>query len=72
MATHKKKRTKRYRGIDAKLPARPSVHHYRAVERGVIGRWWQQNRSTLKPLLWLTAVLGLIIWLLSVVLFGAF
>lgn len=46
MSKKNKKRTKRYQGEDASVPAStaPVVHHYEAVDRGAVGQWWYEKK----------------------------
>ncbi len=53
MSNKPKKRTKKYRGEDAKVvqsssSSEPVVHRYEAVERSKTGEWWQEKKNTVR------------------------
>ncbi|HMS93410.1 MAG TPA: hypothetical protein PKD28_03410 [Candidatus Saccharibacteria bacterium] len=62
MAKQKKKRTKKYSGVDA-ASTRPSITRVEAVNRSKLGQWWYDHKRIAKPLLITAAVVLLIVWL---------
>lgn len=62
MAKQKKKRTKTYSGVDAKI-TKPSVTRVSAVNRNRIQQWWFDNKRLAKPILIATGVAIIVIWL---------
>ena len=62
MAKVKKKRSKAYRGNDAKL-TRPTVVRIEAANRGRLGQWWFDNKKFTKPVLIALAIAFIVTWL---------
>lgn len=63
MARPKKKRTKAYRGNDAKQ-RRPTIVRVTAENRGPVKQWWVDNKRLARPVLIVLgalAALGLLI-----------
>ncbi len=63
MAKQKKKRTKKYTGSDAAM-SRPTITRVQAVNRSRVGQWWHEKKRVIKPILIVSAVVLLIVWLL--------
>ncbi|HET7630484.1 MAG TPA: hypothetical protein VFK03_03860 [Candidatus Saccharimonadales bacterium] len=63
MSKSKKKRSKAYRGADAKA-APKQVHRYQAVQRSTVGQWWFDRRAWLKPVIIAVLVVAFLIWLI--------
>jgi hypothetical protein len=59
---NKKKRNKVYRGADAAMD-RPSVTRITAANRSKFGQWWFDNKKIAKPVLIITAIVAVLIWL---------
>lgn len=64
MSKMKKKRNKVYRGVDAKTAGPPVLHRYTAVRRSRLGQWWHDRRRFLKPVLLVSLIIVLLVWLL--------
>jgi hypothetical protein len=62
MAKVKKKRSKVYRGNDAKRTT-PTVVRIEAVNRGRLGQWWFDNKKFTKPVLIALVIAFIITWL---------
>lgn len=63
MNKKKKKRTKKYTGVDA-VATRPAVHRITAINRSTTGQWLHERRSYLRRIgtaLLIAGLLGLII-----------
>lgn len=75
MSNKPKKRTKKYRGEDAKIvqpgASEPVIHRFEAVERSKTGEWWQEKKSVVRLGAIATGVIGggalIIIGLLQVI-----
>lgn len=52
----KKKRTKRYQGEDAAVPAPKIVHRYTAIQRNPINEWWFTNKKRVRLIAIVAAV----------------
>lgn len=59
----KKKRNKKYQGVDAVME-RPTITHVTAVNRSKVGQWWYDHKRIAKPVLIGVAVVAIIIWLI--------
>ena len=59
----KKKRNKKYQGVDAAV-ARPVVTRVTAANRSKLGQWWFERKRVLRPILIAVAVILVIIWLI--------
>lgn len=59
---HKKKRNKVYRGPEASS-SKPSVTRISAVHRSKPAQWWLDNKRVAKPVIIVTLVTALLIWL---------
>ncbi len=57
----KKKRTKKYQGVDAAV-SKPSITRVTAANRSKLGQYWYDNKRVLKPVLIGTGVVALIVW----------
>lgn len=63
MAKQKKKRTKKYTGVDAAI-TRPVITRVEAANRSKLGQWWFERKRVLKPILITSAVVLAIVWLI--------
>lgn len=63
MAKAKKKRTKQYRGADAKQ-VRPTAIRVAAVRRNRPQQWWHDNRKRVRTVTTVVVVALVLIWLL--------
>ena len=61
---NKKKRNKVYRGADAAMD-RPSVTRISAVNRSKFGQWWFDNKKIAKPILIISGVIVVLMWLIT-------
>lgn len=60
MAKQKKKRTKKYSGVDA-AQTRPSITRVQAVNRSHAGQWYYERKRVIKPVaIFVAVVAGLI------------
>lgn len=64
MAKQKKKRSKIYRGKDAKI-TRPQIVKVEAANRGKIGQWWFERKRIIRPVL----IAGIVAIIVIVLLF---
>ena len=66
MSKKHRKRTKKYHGEDAAapVPSEPIVHRYSAVERGKVGQWWYEHKTTTKTIAKTSAIILVVLWLL--------
>jgi hypothetical protein len=64
MSKQKKKRSKKYTGVDAAM-TRPSVTRVKAVKRTKVQQWWLDRRRALKPALIAAAIVSAFIWLIT-------
>ena len=62
--TKPKKRTKTYRGADAKT-TKPVVHRYKAEVRSPLGEWWHSNEKKIKFGAKVSIVTLIIVWLIA-------
>lgn len=62
-AKSKKKRNKRYSGVDASLD-KPIITKVSAVNRTKLGQWWFDRKKVLKPIIITIGVVILVIWLI--------
>lgn len=63
MSKKSKKRTKRYRGEDAKTQqvtstSEPVIHRYEAVQRSKVSEWWQPRKKLFRLGAIVTGVVG--------------
>jgi hypothetical protein len=63
MAKQKKKRTKKYSGVDAAM-SRPSVTRVEAVQRSAFGHWWFEKKRIIRPIAIAALVVLIIGWLI--------
>jgi hypothetical protein len=63
MVKQKKKRTKAYTGVDAKI-TRPLVTHMTAANRNKAQQWWFEKKQLVKPVGIAVIVAVVVIWLL--------
>lgn len=63
MAKQKKKRTKKYSGVDAAL-TKPSITRVTAVNRSKLGQYWYEHRRILKPVLIVAGIVAAVIVLI--------
>jgi hypothetical protein len=63
MAKQKKKRTKKYSGVDAAI-TRPSVTRVQAVSRSRLGQWWYDRKRIIKPIAIAAVIIFIVIWLI--------
>lgn len=63
MAKQKKKRTKKYSGVDA-AQRTPSITRVEAVSRNRVSQWWFDHKKIAKPVLITAAVVLAIVVLL--------
>lgn len=63
MAKAKKKRTKQYRGTGAKQ-VRPTTIRVAAVRRNRLQQWWHDNRTRVRTMAAIVAVVLVLVWLL--------
>jgi hypothetical protein len=63
MAKQKKKRTKKYSGVDAAID-RPIVTHISAANRTRLGQWWFEHKQIMRPVLITAGVIIVIIILI--------
>lgn len=63
MTKQKKKRSKQYSGVDAKI-AKPLITKVSAVHRNKIQQWWIDNKRTAKPIMITGAIAIIVIWLI--------
>jgi hypothetical protein len=63
MAKTKKKRSKVYRGSDAKR-TQPTVIHIEAVQRSRVGQWWFDNKKYARPILIALAIAFVVTWII--------
>ena len=64
MVKQKKKRNKKYTGADAAM-TRPSVTKVQAVSRSTLGQWWYEKKRVVKPILIVSAVILVVVWLIA-------
>lgn len=63
MAKQKKKRTKKYTGVDAAI-TRPVITRVEAANRNKLSQWWFEHKRVLKPVLIASAVVVVVVWLI--------
>lgn len=63
MGKQKKKRNKKYTGRDAAM-TRPSITRVQAVNRSRLGQWWHDRKRVLKPILIVSTVVIVVVWLI--------
>lgn len=63
MGKQKKKRNKKYTGADAAM-TRPSITRVQAVNRSRIGQWWFDRKRVLKPIIIVSLVVIVLVWLI--------
>ena len=63
MAKQKKKRSKAYTGVNAKI-THPSVTRVTAVKRNRIQQWWFDNKRIAKPVLITVGIVLIVVWLI--------
>ncbi len=64
MAKRNKKRNKVYRGEDASVPVKETVHRYKAVVRSPLGEWWQSRKKLIKRLTIALVIIVVVVWLI--------
>jgi len=60
MAKNKKKRNKKYSGVDA-ATTKPVITKISAVNRSKIGQWWFDHKKIAKPILITTGIIVFIV-----------
>lgn len=63
MAKSKKKRTKKYQGVDAAVK-QPSITKVSAADRSKPAQWWVEHKRIAKPVLTGVAIALGVMWLL--------
>lgn len=64
MAKQKKKRSKVYRGRDAKI-TQPQVIRVEAANRNRVSQWWFEKKKLVKPIAIAVGIALLLVWLIT-------
>jgi len=68
MTKAKKKRNKHYQGQDAAV-AQPTITKIQAANRNKFAQWWFDHKKMTKPVLIISGVVLLIVWIIFEIIF---